>query len=517
MSEQSIIISSVPLPRDREVICYPGEHLSGVDLLPDRTWPEKKILHAPRWLSTDLREGNQGAMPTGYKLKIFELLSEIGCKEIEVGCPAASQDHFDFVRQLIDEDRIRPDGQISVLAPIRTELINRTVTSLNGAARAIVHLCRADSPFPGQAFPAGDEAIVARIVAGVADLLRIIGPQSPSCSLAVEYSLDTLTDVELRAAGEVCAELVGLWRPEPGRELILSFTASADRTSPGIFADQIEWLGRHLTGLPHTCLSVHPRNDADTGVAAAELALLAGAERVEGCLLGRGKRTQDISLARLNTNLRSHGVDLRLDLSRLEEGWRARPGTTMADDRGDGRVTTAKVGRIMQAEYGLDLPAGLRTEFAGIVQTWADTSGDEASADRMRDLFELEYMIREPASALLMRCSTRSPGLSPADPWIALFKIRQSIRTAEENPALVVDGVLSAMGLEVTILRRHSQLLQNSGLIAVYVHCMAGGKAWGVGIGSDPIAASLKAVLSAVNRADARRSRHMPLSMLPRL
>jgi 2-isopropylmalate synthase len=397
-----------------------------------------------------------------------------------------------------------------------------------------VHLCNADSPFPGQAFSAGDEVAATCVAAGAADVRRVIGSQSPLCSLAVEYSLENISDIELRAALEACVELADFWQPGPGRELILNFSAGMGRTAPGIFADQVEWLGRHLAGLPYTCLSIHPWNNADTGVAAAELALLAGAQRVEGCLLADGKRAQDISLARLGTNLLSHGVDPEIDLSRLDEGCRlAGPGALpvyhgaadhgpidygaidhgaidrgAADHRADGQVTAAEIGRIMQAEYGLDLPAGLRVEFAGMVQAWADATGSEVSADQMRDLFELEYMVREPASAMLMRCSARCAGLSPADPWIALFKIRQSIRTAEENPMLVVDGVLAAMGLDVTILRKHCQLLENSGLTAVYVHCVAGARAWGVGIGSDLTAAWLKAVLSAVNRADIKRSGH---------
>jgi isopropylmalate/homocitrate/citramalate synthase len=520
MSEQSVCMSPTPLLPSREVISYPGVQVSGINLLPDRTWPEKRIPRAPRWLSTDMREGNQGAMSTGYKLKVFELLSRIGCKEIETGCPAASQDHFNFVRQLIDEDRIRPDIRISVLTPARADLINRTIASLNGAARAIVHLCNAGSPFPGQAFPAGDGAAGARIVAGVADLMRVIGPRSPSCALAVEYSLGTFADMEVHAAGEqlhaaldVCAQVADFWQPEPGRELIVNFSADIRRTAPGIFADQVEWLDRHLSGLPYTCLSIHPRNDADAGVAAAELALLAGAQRVEGCLLAHGKQTQDISLARLGTNLLSHGVDPEIDLAGLDG--KSGPGATLPDHGGDAQATVAaEIGRIMCAEYGFELPSGLRAEFAEMVQAWADASGSEVSPGQMRDLFELEYMVREPASALLMRCSARCAGLSPADPWIALFKIRQSIRTAEDNPALVVNGALAAMGLDVTILRRQFQILENSGLTAVYVHCVAGARAWGVGVGSDLTTASLKAVLSAVNRADAKRSGKL-VSMLP--
>jgi 2-isopropylmalate synthase len=601
MSEQSVCISYPPFPGHRESVHVHDQYLIGVNILPDRTWSGGKITRAPRWLSTDLRESNQGVMPAGHKLKIVELLSQTGCQEIEVGCPAVSQDHFDFVRRLIDEDRIQPDVQISVLTQARTDLVFRTVASLSGAARAIIHLCNADSPFPGHAFSGGDHETAMCMVAGAVDVMRASGPQTP-WSLAFEYSLQICADSGLHAVLEACAELADVWRPSAGRELILNFSASLGCTTPSIFADQVEWLGRHLVSWPHTCLSVHPHNDAGTGVAAAELALLAGAQRVEGCLLGHGKRTQDISLVTLGMNLRGQGVNPQVDLSRLG-GSRdvAAPGAAPEgdgavrspddgaiggadgrtadgvdtgpdggaggspdggagggadagpdggagggadagpdggpgggadagpdggpgggadagpdggagggadggpDDRTDIQVSVADVDRIMRAEHGLDLPAGLRAEFAGIVRAFADASGHAVSADQMRDMFELEYMVREPASALLMRCSARCADLSPADPWFTLFKLRQSIRATEDNAVLIVAGTLAAMGLDVIVLSRYSQLLQGSNLTAVYVHCVAGVQAWGVGIGGDLTAASLKAVLSAVNRAEFKR------------
>jgi 2-isopropylmalate synthase len=305
--------------------------------------------------------------------------------------------------------------------------------------------------------------------------------------------------------------LTDVWQPEPGHELIFNFSASPGCTTPSVFADQIEWLDRHMARRQHTCLSVHPWNDAGNGVAAAELALLAGARRVEGCLLALGERTQDICLATLGMNLRSHGVDPELDLSRMDGIRRlGEPSTRSADRGAGGQLRVADVGRVMEAVHGLDLPAGLRGEFAEVVQACTDAVGSELSADQMWDTFEREYLLRVPASALLVRCSARRANMSPADPWIAMFGIRQSIRTAHDNPALVVAGTLAAMGLDVTILSRYSQVQGTSGLTVVYVQCVAGFPAWGVGLGGDLTAACLKAVLSAVNRAELRGRRTAP-------
>jgi hypothetical protein len=490
MSEQSACIGYTCHAGHEETVHF-HDALSGVR-------SERRFGQTPRWLSTDLRESNQGARHARQRLKAFELLSQVGCTEIEVGCPAASDDHLEFVWRLIAEDRIPPDTQISVLTPARTDLIDRTVASLTGAARAIVHLCDADSPLLGHAFPAGNHAAAASFVAGAVDVMRAIGPRSPSCALALEFSLEAFTDTELHVALEACLSLADVWQPEPGRELILNFSADMRRAAPSMFADQVEWFGRHLASRQHTCLSVYPRNEADTGVAAAELALLAGARRVAGCLIGHGTRTRDINLARLGMKLLSHGVDPELDLSRLSQIRYSAGPAAMPAYRG------ADVARVMRA-HGLDLPAGLLAEFAALVQARADPGNGEMPADQIWDLFEREYMVREPASVLLMRCSASRAETSPADPWFALFRIRQSIRTAEENPALMIAGMLTALGLDVVILSRHAQVMETSGLTVVFVHCLAGARVWGAGVGGDLTAASLKAVLSAVNRAELTR------------
>src|SRR5579859_4741537 len=433
----------------------------------DHTWPARRIHGAPRWLSTDLREGNHGHMSAGHKLKVFELLARMNCPEIEVGCPAASRDHFDFVRKLIDEDRIPAGVVISVLAPARSCLVGRTVASLRGAAHAIIHLCDAGRASPGEAFTPSDAAAVSRLVACAGDVLSAVGSQP----VALEYSLEFVSGMELSVVAEACRRVAEVWQPGPGRELIVNVATGWKKITPSLFADHVEELDRRLasTGASraYTCRSVHPRNRADSGVGAAELALLAGAQRVEGCLLGDGRLTQDISLAALATNLLSCGVDPDLDLPQVH---------AIAAAAGP----SAEIAHVMRAEHGLDLPAGLQAEFAGMVRACAELSGNPVSADQMWDMFEREYLLREPASALLMRCSTRYSNLSPADPWIALFKIRHTIRAAEDNPLLIVAGTLAAMGLDVVILSRYSQLVESTDLTVVYAHCVVGSPVWGV-------------------------------------
>ena len=468
-------------------------------------------------------------MPIGQKLKLFDLLSQLNCKEIEAGCPAVSQDHLEFVRQLIDEDRIPPGVQISVLTPARTDLVVRTVAALAGAPLATVQLCNIDSAFPGRAFSAVDRGAAGPVLARAVDAMG-----AAWCSLEIEYSLEACDDTELAVALELCSELADTWYPEPGRELIFNFSADLRRNRPSAFADQVEWLGRYLVR-DHTCLSVHPWNDAERGVAAAELTLLAGAQRVEGCLLGRGD--QDICLATLGRNLLGYGIDPEIDLSHLDGADRGATAGSQSPRRATADAVAwhpdtrpshpdagpwhpdaapwhpdvapwhADVAQVVRAGHGLDLPAGLTAEFAALVRTRAAASGQALPEDQILDLFDHEYLLREPASALLIRCSAGRTNISPADPWIALFKIRQSIRTAEDNPALVVAGTLAAMGVEVAILSRHSQELEGSGQIAVYVECAAGTPVWGAGVGGDLTAATLKAVLSAVNRAEFGSSR----------
>ncbi len=294
--------------------------------LADRTWPDKRIERAPRWLSTDLRDGNQALpepMTPQRKLRMFNLLVNMGYKEIEVGYPAASRDDYDFVRLLIDQDLIPLGVQISVMTPARDDLIDLTVQSLIGARNATVHLYNATAPFFRRVVYGIDRDACRELATrGTRRVIRAAESFLGDCELGFQYSPEVFTETELEFALEICSEVSEVWNPGPGREIILNFPATVERATPNVFADQVEWLDRHLPRRAHTCLSIHPHNDRGTGVAAAELAMMAGAQRIEGCLFGQGERCGNVCLVTLGMNLFSHGVDPEIDFTDLQEARR---------------------------------------------------------------------------------------------------------------------------------------------------------------------------------------------------
>ncbi|MEU3310146.1 2-isopropylmalate synthase [Nocardiopsis sp. NPDC055551] len=292
--------------------------------LPDRTWPAETITEAPRWLSTDLRDGNQALiepMDPARKHEIFQLLVKMGYKEIEVGFPAASQTDFDFVRELIEGELIPDDVQISVLTQAREDLIERTVQSLIGAKRSTVHLYNATAPtFRRVVFKVDEEACKDIAVQGTRHVVRFAEQYLGETEyFGYQYSPEIFVDTELDFALEVCEAVMDVWNPGPGREIILNLPATVERATPNIYADQIEWMSRNLSRREHVVLSVHPHNDRGTGVASAELAVMGGADRVEGCLFGHGERTGNVCLVTLGLNLFSQGVDPKIDFSDIDE------------------------------------------------------------------------------------------------------------------------------------------------------------------------------------------------------
>ncbi|WP_313556654.1 2-isopropylmalate synthase [Miniimonas arenae] len=311
--------SPMPLAKYR-----PFHEVNGIDL-PDRTWPAKRITVAPRWLSTDLRDGNQALiepMDPARKHRMFELLVRMGYKEIEVGFPAASQTDFDFVRSLIETDVIPDDVTISVLTQARTDLIERTVSSLVGAHHATVHLYNATAPVFRDVVFRKDRAGTKEIaVSGTLDVMDYYEKylDSSDTVLGYEYSPEIFIDTELEFALEVCESVMDVWEPAAGREIVLNLPATIERATPNVYADQIEWMSRHLSRRENVCLSVHPHNDRGTAVASAELAVMAGADRVEGCLFGQGERTGNVDLVTLGMNLVSQGVDAGIDFSDIDD------------------------------------------------------------------------------------------------------------------------------------------------------------------------------------------------------
>ena len=313
--------------------------------LPDRTWPDKRITAAPRWLSTDLRDGNQSLIePMGPQAKraIFDLLVSMGFKEIEIGFPAASQTDFDFVRSLVDDGAIPEDVTISVLTQSRGELIDRTLDACIGIPRATVHLYNALSPlFRNVVFRMDRDQIRELAVDGTRQIMaRAEKVLDEDTIFGYEYSPEIFVDTELDYSLEVCQAVMDEWEPEEDREIILNLPATVERATPNVYADQIEWMSRNLSHRESVCLSLHNHNDRGSGVAAAELGLMAGADRVEGCLFGHGERTGNVDLVTLALNLFSQGVDPMLDLSDIDE-----------------------VRRTVERATGMDVPP--RTPYAG--------------------------------------------------------------------------------------------------------------------------------------------------------
>jgi len=313
--------------------------------LPDRTWPDKRITTAPRWLSTDLRDGNQSLIePMGPQAKraVFDLLVSMGFKEIEIGFPAASQTDYDFVRSLVDDGAIPEDVTISVLTQSRGELIDRTLDACVGIPRATVHLYNALSPlFRNVVFRMDRDQIRELAVDGTRQIMaRAEKVLDEDTIFGYEYSPEIFVDTELDYSLEVCEAVMDVWQPEDDREIILNLPSTVERATPNVYADQIEWMSRHLSHRDSVCLSLHNHNDRGSGVATAELGLMAGADRVEGCLFGHGERTGNVDLVTLALNLFSQGVDPMLDLSDIDE-----------------------VRRIVERATGMDVPP--RTPYAG--------------------------------------------------------------------------------------------------------------------------------------------------------
>jgi 2-isopropylmalate synthase len=317
MTQPSQIPSGMP--------CHRYRPFPAVDL-PDRQWPSRTVTAAPRWLSTDLRDGNQALidpMNAARKQAMFDLLVRMGYKEIEVGFPAASQTDFDFVRSLIESGSVPDDVRISVLTQAREELIERTVTSLIGARQATVHLYNAAAPmFRSVVFGwdgDGRDECKAVAVEGTRAVMKFAGQYLPGTDFGYEYSPEIFMDTEIDFALDICEAVMDVWQPGPGREIVLNLPCTVERSTPNVYADQIEAMSRNLSRREHIALSVHTHNDRGTAIADAELAVLAGAQRVEGCLFGNGERSGNVDLVTLGLNLYSQGIDPMIDFSDIDE------------------------------------------------------------------------------------------------------------------------------------------------------------------------------------------------------
>jgi 2-isopropylmalate synthase len=289
--------------------------------LPDRTWPDRRMTHAPRWCAVDLRDGNQALiepMNPERKLRMFELLVDMGYKEIEVGFPSASQTDYDFVRMLIEEERIPDDVVIQVLTQAREHLIERTYEAIRGAKQAIVHLYNSTSVLQREVVFRTDQDGALDIATTGARLCKKYEEMVPGTEVYYEYSPESFTGTEVEFAVRVCNAVLDVWEPTPERKVIINLPATVEMATPNVYADSIEWMSRHLHHRENVVLSLHPHNDRGTAVAAAELGFLAGADRIEGCLFGNGERTGNVCLVTLGMNLLSQGIDPEIDFSDID-------------------------------------------------------------------------------------------------------------------------------------------------------------------------------------------------------
>jgi 2-isopropylmalate synthase len=552
--------------------------------LPDRTWPGKTITEAPRWLSTDLRDGNQALidpMSPARKHKMFGLLVRMGYKEIEVGFPSASQADFDFVRELVEGRLIPDDVQVSVLTQARDELIERTVQSLAGARRATVHLYNATAPlFRRVVFGVDREQCKSLATDGTQSVLKYADMYLGDCDFGFEYSPEIFVDTELDFAVEVCEAVMDVWQPGEGREIILNLPCTVERSTPNVYADQIEWMSRHLSRREHVCLSVHTHNDRGTAVADAELAVLAGAGRVEGCLFGNGERTGNVCLATLGMNLFSQGIDPMIDFSDIDEirrtveycnqlpvhprhpyagelvytafsgshqdaikkGFEALEHDAAAagvpvgefgwavpylpiDPRDVGRTYEAVirvnsqsgkggVAFVMKAEHQLDLPRRLQIEFSRVIQAHTDAEGGEVSPAHMWDIFSAEYLAQGPVALLACHTSSAVDDKDVLAVEVRLAGEARRLEGAGNGPISAFCDALAGAGIGVRVLdySEHALSAGSDAKAAAYLECEvaapgAGGAdgrpqvLWGAAIDANTVTASLRAVLSAVNRA----------------
>jgi 2-isopropylmalate synthase len=534
--------------------------------IPDRHWPDRAITTAPRWCSVDLRDGNQALidpMDVQRKRRLFRLLVGLGFKEIEVGFPSASQPDFDFVRMLVEEDLIPEDVTIQVLTQARDELIERTFESLAGAKRAIVHLYNSTSTLQRRVVFGLDRPGIVAMAVGGAELIRELSPSLAGTVLTYEYSPESFTGTELDFVKEISEAVLQVWAPTPERPMILNLPATVEMSTPNIYADQIEWCDRNIGGRDSWILSVHPHNDRGSAVAATELALMAGAQRVEGTLFGNGERTGNVDLVTLALNLFSQGVDPHLDLSDIDEMRRvaeecnqlpvhprhpyagelvytafsgshqdaikkgmealqAAPGEVWEvpylpiDPHDLGRTYEAiirvnsqsgkgGVAYIMKSDYHLDLPRRLQIEFMQVIQQITDASGKEITPEEIWTAFQWTYLNPETPLELVEHQTGDHGDGTALEAVISLDGEERAISGRGNGPiAAFVDALARDCGIRLRVLDfvEHAVASGSDATAVAYVEAAdeMGTLAWGVGMDANILTASLRAVVSAVTR-----------------
>ena len=534
--------------------------------LPNRQWPNRTFARAPIWCSVDLRDGNQALaqpMSVEEKLEFFELLVKIGFKEIEVGFPSASQIEFDFCRRLIEENRIPDDVAIQVLCQCREELITRSIEALRGAKNAIFHLYNSTSPAQRKhVFNASRDDIKAIAVQGTKWVKQYSAPLvAAGTRMRFEYSPESFTSTELDFALEVCEAVTDVWQPTVENKIILNLPATVEYATPNVHADQIEWMCTHLTRRDRTLVSLHTHNDRGTGIAATELALLAGADRVEGTLFGNGERTGNLDIVVVALNLYTHGVHPGLDLSdinhirdvyerctRLEvpprqpyagelvftafsgshqdaikKSWAVQKPNEPWDvvyipiDPADlGRSYKAiirinsqsgkgGVAYVLEHEFGYALPKLMHKEIGRIINDVADAKGTELTAAEVHDVFRREYLERTTPVALQQFKTTERDSLVHCEAALVIDGVTTKLGAEGNGP---IDAFVRALGatalpkLEVLSYSEHSLGKGAEARAVSYIQIKTdrGHTLFGAGIDTNIELASIKALVSALNR-----------------
>ncbi len=550
--------------------------------LPDRTWPTKRMTAAPRWCAVDLRDGNQALidpMNPARKMRMFDLLVRMGYKEIEVGFPSASETDYTFCRELIDGGHIPDDVTIQVLTQCRDHLIERTFDAIRGSKQAIVHFYNSTSILQRRVVFGLDQDGIVDIALQGARLCRKLEETVPETDVFYEYSPESYTGTELEFAVRICNEVIDVIDPTPDHKMIINLPATVEMITPNVYADSIEWMIRHLDRRDSVVVSLHPHNDRGTGVAAAELGYLAGADRIEGCLFGNGERTGNVDLVTLGMNLFSQGIDPQIDFSNIDEirrtvehcnqlpvherhpyggdlvftafsgshqdaikkgfEWLEKDAAAAGTDvngvpwavpylpidphdlgrsyeavvRVNSQSGKGGVAYIMKTEKGMDLPRRLQIEFSAVVQRDVDQDGGEVTPADLWHKFEDEYLPTPDHPWGRFRLASAKVEADEDGETLLTLGIRDRSASATEVTSLTGHGngpiaafceAINQLGVDVRVLDYAEHAMSSGGdaQAAAYVECAVGERVlWGVGIDSSIVRASLKAIVSAVNRA----------------
>lgn len=534
--------------------------------LPDRTWPDKIIDKAPIWLSTDLRDGNQSLiepMDAEKKMRFFKCLVQVGLKEIEVGFPSASQTDFDFVRELIEGGHIPDDVTIQVLTQARDDLIERTFESLKGAKKAIVHYYNACAPSFRKIVFNQDKAGVKAIAVAAGKTIKRLADAAPETRWGFEYSPEVFSSTETDFAVEVCNAVIDVFQPTPANRLILNLPATIECATPNHYADQIEWFGRHIDKRDSVIISLHTHNDRGTGVAASELALMAGADRVEGCLFGNGERTGNLCLVTMALNMYTQGVNPQLDFSDIDAVRKVvedcnqipvhprhpyvgdlvhtafsgshqdaiRKGFAQQKDDAVWEVPylpidPADIGRdyeavirvnsqsgkggitfLLEQEYGITLPRRLQIEFSQVVQRETDRLGLEMTAQQIHRLLQSEYLEADSPYALKGHRLQEENGICTVDVEVSHNGETRRKHGTGKGP---LEALVAALPQSIEIMDYHEHAISagTNAQAAAYIEVrLNGGRPLhGIGIDENLTTATFRALFSALNRALAQAS-----------